>query len=320
MIFLYCGTGLTVILALFSLSRDFPYLRALSIAVLIGLGLSWWQHKNNKKVPHLKTVINVLLIILTVRALLPFFTRSKDILTGLIQAWIFFLILSTFSVYSKRNHYLIQTLSLGLILFSCFSQPKQPTVVLNYILAFFIVWMITLRGMSLLQDIKELGDFIHTKKWFTRELKIGAVFIFTVTIFTVPLYLSLPRFDVPIPFLSRIIEQKYSVSYTDFPRENLVSFLSPSEEKLTGSPEEDKAVKFKREGSEIFIAYSKQKKKPIFWHSPEEYENKLNELKEQIEQLNQNLEKIDKQLSEISQNKNILKSAKIKIFPRLRNQ
>ncbi|MGD9014911.1 MAG: transglutaminaseTgpA domain-containing protein, partial [Candidatus Omnitrophota bacterium] len=306
MLFLYIITALTVNLALFSLISSFPYLVLLSIVILPGLALSWWQQKNNKKIPHLKTLINILLVILAINALLPFFTQSSDILAGLIRTWACFLALSTFTVYSKRDYYIIQVLSLGLIIFSCFSETEKAIIPLVYILGFFIIWIIALRGMSLLEDIKGIKDSIQKKGWFSRELIIGAGFIGAVIFFTLPLYLLLPRFNLPIPFLSRIVEQKYGVSYIDFPRNKLVSFLSSSEEKLSEPEGKVKGTKIGRKSLEGRFELEK-KRKPVFFHSPQEYENRLEELKTQLERVTQEIERINQQLSEISEKENMPK-------------
>ena len=309
--FLYIITALTASLALFSLSIDFPYLPLLSIVILIGLGVSWWQQVNNKKILYLKNAVNLLLIILTVKALLPFFAQSSEILSGLIKTWAYFLALSTFTVYSKRDYYIIQTLSLGLVIFSCFSQAEKSTILLGYILGFFIIWIIGLRVISLLQYAKEIKEITQKKGWLLRELRIGTIFICVVIFLTLPIYLSLPRFSISLPILSRLIEQKYNLSYIDFPRNSLMSFLSPSEKKVTPFPgDSDGQISGigDETSPESLIDLDQETLKLEFWHYEsgiQGYENKLKELKAQIEQLSQEIEIINQQLSGISEDKNI---------------
>jgi|GEM_PF-5240818 len=304
MLFLYIITALTVILALFSLSNNFPYLALLGIIVLFGLRLSWWQQKVNKKIAHLKTAVNILLVILAINALLPFFTLSSDILDRLIMTWAYFLVLSTFTIYSRRDYYIIQALSLGLVVFSCFSETEKAVIPLGYILGFFIIWMIALRGMSLLEDVGKIKDTIQKKGWLSREVKIGAAFICITMFFTVPVYLFMPRLNIPIPLLSRIVEQKYGVSYIDFPRNSMISFLSPSEKELTESKRGGTRIKIGRESLKDHLDLDK-KRRPVFFHSPEEYENKLEELKDQVKRIDQEIERINQQLSQISEDENI---------------
>ncbi|MBU0549578.1 MAG: hypothetical protein KJ838_04605, partial [Candidatus Omnitrophica bacterium] len=310
MVFLYLLTFLITALSIFSLSNDFPSLRALVFFVLIGLSLSWWQQKNNKKIPHLQTAAHLVLIFITIKALIPFFIdKPFDILSGLIKTWVYFLILASFILYTKRNFYLLQFFSLGLVVFSCFSKTSQAIISLGYIMSFFILWILTLRSMSLLQDVKNIKDVVQTKRWMQRELIICITFIFLMIILAIPVYLSIPRLNLPVPLLFRLVKQKYALTYIDFPKDTLVSFLSPSQEQATEKKKGPEGTKLDPSALEGLINLSQEVIKPVFWHgpakSPEGYKTIITQLNEEIEELNKEIEKANSTLSEISENENL---------------
>ena len=263
MIILYAVTALTIILALFSIKTEPSFLAAAGITLLLGLITSGWQQKKKKKIPWLKSAVNLLLIALTISAFIPFFTKSSDILSGLIKTWVYFLVLATFTLYSKRDYYIIQGLSLGLVIFSCFSETRQAIIPLAYILGFFIIWIITLRRIRLIDDLQEV---LHKGSWLLREFQIISVFIAVVLLLSLPLYLTIPHFEIPIPMLSEALEQKYSRNYKDFPKDSLVSFLGLSEKKITDQPGQDQGSAPGGKESESHLQPARGTAKPTFLH------------------------------------------------------
>jgi len=194
-------------------------------------------------------------------------------------------------------------LSLGLITFSCFDQTTPPIILLSYILLFFIIWIIALRGISLSKDIKEIKEVLRPQKWLYRELKVGIVFLLLLIFLVIPIYLFIPHFNISVPFLPRFVEQKYAITYADFPRNRMLSFLSRSPEKLANK---EKISASKRgEKSELGLIEFPKVKKQVFWHSPQEYKNNLQELERKIEEIQTEITKIDKELQEISQEEKI---------------
>ncbi len=294
--------------ALLSLGNQFGDLRIFVAFTFIGFATSWWQQKRNQPLPNFKILLNLLFIGLTIRALLPFFiNQPTDILSGLIKTWIYFLILHTFTVLSKRDYYFLMLLSLGLIVFCCFSKETSEIYKLRYITLFFIVWILALRAISLLKDIKrEKEIYYHTQKWLPQELKIGVIFILGMFILVVPIFSIIPRFDIPFPFYP-LLEQKYSVSYADFPK-GLMSFFSPSKEKLK-EPEEEQveAGKIEQEAKERLIEPQGKRIKPLFWHSPEECKDMLQELNTQVKKTKEEIERINKILQELAKEQEIPK-------------
>ena len=113
--------------------------------------------------------------------------------------------------------------------------------------------------------------------------------------------------------MSPIIEQKYGKTYVDYPKDNLISFLGPSEKKITEFRGEGEGYRMSHDQSpESLIDLDEDVKKTEldFWHykhgtSVEEYENKLKELKTDIQRLNQEIENINQRISKISQEKDI---------------
>ena len=307
MLFIHVITGLLATVALLSLRDNFSNSSLFIAIALIGFLTSWWQLRRDKSIPHLKLILNIVFIALTIKVLSSLFIgQPSDILSGLRKTWVYLLILSTFIIYSKRDYYLIQVLSFVLIIFSCFNQTTPGIIVFRYILAFFIIWIIALRSIGLLKDVEERKKIFHPKKWFYRELTIGIIFILTVIILTVPLYLLIPHFNISLPFLPRLVEQKYTTVYADFPGKSPMSFLSRSLKKLTKSQGVKEEETSKESESEMeLINLQKTQTKPIFWHSPEEYENILQELESQIEKTQNELDRIDKELKEISQKEKI---------------
>ena len=307
MLFIHITISLLVTVTLLSLGGNFGDSRVFIAFALLGFATSWWQKKKNKSIPYLKIILNILFVVLTIKALLPFFFgEPSDILDGLIKTWIYFLILSTFTARSKRDYYLIQVFSFCLIIFSCFNQTATEKSLLSFLLPFFIIWIIALRGISLTRDIKEIRQVFWSKAWFLRELKIGIVFSLAMFILAVPISIFIPHFNIAIPFLPRFIEQKYSLTYVDFAGKSIVSYFGQSPEKLTDAKKRKLSDSKKSEESEkAFIHIKKLQARPLFWHSPREYQNIQLELEQQIKQIENEISQIDKQLEELSREKEI---------------
>jgi uncharacterized protein YukE len=306
MLSLHIVIGILVTVALLSLGNQFGDLRLFAAFTFIGFATSWWQQKRNKPLPNFKILLNLLFIGLTIRALLPFFiNQPTDILTGLIKTWIYFLILHTFTVLSKRDYYFLMVLSLGLIVFCCFSKETSEIYKLRYITLFFIVWILALRAINLLKDIKGKKEiYYQPQKWIPQELKIGAIFILGMFILVVPIFSIIPRFDIPFPFYP-LLEQKYSVSYADFPK-GLMSFFSPSKQKVEESEEEqDETRKIEWKAKEKLIEPQRKRIKPVFWHSPEEYEDMLQELNTQVKKTKKEIDRINEILQELAKEQEI---------------
>ena len=143
LLFTYIITGALTATAIISLGNNFGDARLYIAAMIIGLAVSWWQEKKEQPIPHLKLALNIIFILLTIKALLPFFLiQGKDVVAGLIRTWIYFLILSTFTLYTKRDFYLIQVLSFGLLVFSSFGHTAIRKYLLIQILVFFILWVL----------------------------------------------------------------------------------------------------------------------------------------------------------------------------------
>lgn len=163
--------------------------------------------------------------------------------------------------------------------------------------------------MSLLQDVKNIKDVVQTKRWMQRELIICITFIFLMIILAIPVYLSIPRLNLPVPLLFRLVKQKYALTYIDFPKDTLVSFLSPSQEQATEKKKGPEGTKLDPSALEGLINLSQEVIKPVFWHgpakSPEGYKTIITQLNEEIEELNKEIEKANSTLSEISENENL---------------
>ena len=308
MLFIHIIVCLLVTVALLSLRNNFGDSILFVIFTLIGFTTSWRQQKSDKPLPYLRIILNIIFIALIAKAFLPFFVNEpSDILGGLIKTWIYFLILFTFTISSKRDYYLVQVLAFGLVIFSCFDQTAPKRFLLNYIFTFFLIWIIILRAINLSKDINEIRQIFHSKSWLYSELKNGIIFMLTIIFLTVPLYSFIPRFNITLPFLPRFVKQKYTITYADFPGASLISFFGRNHEKMT-EKQKLKAKKTNKEAeSEMGIIYvQKDLLKPIFWQSPEEYESILQELKIHIEQIQNEIAEIDKELQDLSQEKNIL--------------
>ncbi|MFC1658272.1 transglutaminaseTgpA domain-containing protein, partial [Candidatus Omnitrophota bacterium] len=305
MVFLYTITGLILILALFSLSSYLPYyfVGLLCIFAITGLGLSWWQQKVDRKIPHLKTLVYAALVILFIQVSFHFFNKSSDILLNLITTWSCFLVLSAFIIYSKRDYYVIQALSLGLVVFSCFSGIEIAAIPLGYILGFFIIWIIGLRLMNLLLENREAKFLTQKKGWIFREFKIWAALICLVIFLALPLYVLLPRFEQTLPFISVILAKRYSTSYIDYPGKSMRSFFAPSEQTLGKLPGEDEGhFESPRESPEKMFGWDGEPAKETFQHSaPGKYEGELEELQEQVKRLNQVIKRAEEQIARINQ-------------------
>lgn len=309
MIFLYLSTAILAILGLTSFSGDFPLFKTLSVVAVLGLGVSWWQY-NYKQIPLFKTAVNILLIIIAIRGFLPFFIdQPSDILSRLIEVWAYFLTLSAFCVISKRDFYQIHVSSLGLVVFSCFSLTRPPLFALAYIMAFFIAWIVTLRGMSLLQDFKDTKELSYGTTQLHREAIISTVFIFLAILFAFPIYRAFPRFAVPIPFLQRFLEQRYAVYYADFPRGRLMQLLAPPERMPESKDAGEYGVKIdpREPAQEELIGERKERTPPTLWHAPEisglaDFKSNLDK---QIKELEQELQNTNRQLSQISREKDL---------------
>ncbi|MFH1338755.1 MAG: transglutaminaseTgpA domain-containing protein [Candidatus Omnitrophota bacterium] len=306
MLSLHIVIGILVTVALLSLGNQFGDLRLFAAFTFIGFATSWWQQKRNKPLPKFKIFLNLLFIGLTIRALLPFFiSQPTDILTGLLKTWIYFLILHTFTVLTKRDYYFLMVLSLGLIVFSCFSEETSEIYKLRYITLYFIIWIAALRVISLLKDVKEKKEiYYQSKQWILRELKIGAIFILGTFIIAVPIFSAIPRFDIPLPFYP-LVEQKYSVSYADFPK-GMMSFFSPVKQQLKEPEKEPTEIrKISRKAKERLIEVQETRTKPIFWHAPEDYEDILQELRDQVRKTRGEIDRINQTLEELSKKENI---------------
>ncbi|MFH1677994.1 MAG: hypothetical protein ABH914_00025 [Candidatus Omnitrophota bacterium] len=293
--------GLLTLTSLLSLHNDFGDSRLFIVFIIAGLTTSWRQQKRNKPIPYLKTILNIVFIAITIKALLPFFTANPtDILGGLIKTWIYFLILSTFNINTKRDYHIIQALSLGIIVFSCFNQTAPEITKLAYILLFFIIWIVALRGINLTKDIEGTEVIHYHKGWLYQEIKTGILFVFFIIILAVPIYMFIPHFNFTLPFFTRFVEQKTNIS-ADYPGSNIISFLDLSSEKISGRKKQKaKAQKIAPRAKTELIDIQKFRDKPLFWHSAKEYENKLRESTEKMEQTQSEISGIDQELQEIS--------------------
>ncbi len=288
MLFIHVITGLLIALSLLSLRTGFVSSSGFIAFSLLGLVTSWQQQKKNKSIPYLKILLNITFIALTIKALLPFFiNKPSDILEGLIKTWIYFLILSTFSIRSERDYYFIHISSLGLIIFSCLEKTTPGIILLNYILAFFIIWIIALRGLSLSKDTMRIKQALDHKKGFYREFKIIGVFLLATAIITLPIFLIIPRLDTSLPLFLHFVKQKNISTYTDFTGKSLISFFSPSNMKLSLSEVKKKESEvnginrnLKTKAGAIDLRGAKTR--PVFWHSDKETPSGQEKVKEKV--------------------------------------
>ena len=299
MLFTHLITGSLVIVALLATRSNFGSSGVYILFAILGLATSWRQRKSNKPLPYLRIILNIIFVILTIYALLPFFIKKPaDILSGLIKVWIYFVILTTFIVQTKRDYYLIQAFSAGLLVFSCFDQSVPGPIVLTFVLTFFIIWIIALRVIDLSKDAKEIKQTFHPKKWLYQEAKIGIVFFLAMILLTMPIYTIIPRFDIPLPYYP-LIEQKYSIAYADFLK-GLISFFSPVKETASKSLAGESSKISEKALGEL-LDTEEPIAKPVFWHSPEEYKNREKELEKRSKGTKKEIDNIDQELKSIAQ-------------------
>ncbi len=291
--FTYIVTGLLLAIGLLSLGNDFPYAPLYILFCSAGLALSFWQYKK-KPIPYLRIIANLILLALTVKALFPFFTGKpkSDVFSVLIATWIYFLILSTFIIYTKRDYYVIQGLALGLIVYACFYATHNPLLLLGYTAAFLVVWIMALRNISLFPESKEEKTIVYTAGDIWREVKLAAILFFAVLIISLPFYFWLPRFNIPLLPMDQLLSQRYSAIYTDFPKRGLVMYLSINpKDKMTKEKESEGETPSPTQGEtkEIQVEITPGVNKPVFWHSQEELEN-----------LQQKMKKTDQELKDLA--------------------
>lgn len=220
-------TGFLILLGLFSLGENLPFAALYTFFAFLGLGASYWQLKT-RPVPRLRTIINIIFFLLTLNAILPFFTLKikHDMFTMLINTWVYLLVLSTFIICGRRDYYITQGLALGLIIYACFYATNNPLALLGYSTGFLALWITALRSINLLPDEKSGEKITGGTMDVYREIKLGAMLFFAVLIIALPFYFLVPRFDIPLLPLDRILRQRYSAIYSDFPKRGLVAFLS----------------------------------------------------------------------------------------------
>jgi len=295
LIFTYIVTGLLVVLGLLSLGQDFVYTPLYILFSLLGLALSFWQQKK-KPIPYLRLATNVILVILTLKALFPLFVGKprQDMFTALITTWIYFLILSTFIIYTKRDYYIIQGLSLGLIVYACFYATRNPMPLLGYIAAFLVIWIMALRNINLFPESKGEKTILYSTGDIWREIKLGAILFLGVVIISLPFYFLLPRFNIPLLPMDRLLRQRYSVIYADFPKRGLVIFLSRNPRDVMTEQKESEGETpslAQKGGTQAQIDITPKVTKPIFWR----YEKDIEKIRKDIRKNEQNLEGIAKQ-------------------------
>lgn len=294
LLFTYIVTGLLVVLGLLPLGDDFPYTPLYIALALLGLGVSFWQQKK-RPIPYLRLIANIILVAFTVRALFPFFAGKPkyDMFTALIATWIYFLILSTYIIHTKRDYYIIQGLSLGLIVYACFYATHNPLSLLGYTAAFLVVWIMALRNINLFPEGKEEKTIFYTTRDIWREIKLGAILFFAVVIISLLFYFLLPRFNMPLLPMGQLLRQRYSAIYADFPKRGLVMFLSRNPKDIMTEKKElegktpSPTQKGVRQGQ---LDIRQNIKKPIFWRNLED-----------IEKIKQKIQKTDQELKDLAQ-------------------
>jgi hypothetical protein len=295
LIFTYVVTGLLIIIGLLSLGQDFVYTPFYILFSLLGLLLSFWQQKK-KPIPYLRLTTNIILVILTAKALFPFFIGrpKQDMFTILITTWIYFLILSAYIIYTKRDYYIIQGLSLGLIVYACFYATRNPLPLLGYTTAFLVIWIMALRNINLFPESKGEKTVSYSTGDIWREIKLGALLFLGVVIISLPFYFLLPRFNIPLLPMDRILKQRYSVIYADFPKRGLVIFLSRNPRDVMTEDREAEGETpslTQKGGTQSQIEISSKVTKPVFWHAQENMEK----IKRDIRKNKQKLENLAKQ-------------------------
>ncbi len=274
----YILTGLLIALAILSLGDSFSNPQIFLLIAAAGLGISWWQTEYNRRPIILKIAVNAAILAIAVTALLPFLNSEEgQLLKILIKAWVYVIVAFTFILYEKKDFYLIQVLSLGLIMLACSWPSISARMTLAIIIGFLAIWTMILRKINL---ASEKNSKLATSK---SNLKPSADFAFSIILAaiiiatTVPIYLAIPRIRTSSPvFIPR--NQNYSQNYADYPKDNIISFLSSSLDQLaTGINESEKNSDFTKEQPREKLLDPRDKDdKTDFWHSekPTETEEK----------------------------------------------
>lgn len=304
-LFTYIVTGLLIALGLLSLGKDLPYAPAYMAVAFLGLGLSFWQQKK-RTIPYLRLIINIILVVLTVKAIFPFFTGKpkQDMFTALIRTWVYFLILSTLIIYGPKDFYFIQGLCLGLIIYACFYATHNPMALLGYTSLFLIVWIMTLRTMNLLLEGKEQESILGYSGQVYREIKMALILFLVVLITALPFYFLIPRFDIPLIPVDRLLLQRYSAVYADFPKRGLVAFLSENPKDRTTQSKESggQTPGIDQNAAKGQINLAPKPTKPVFLQSAEitKIRHKIDNIDQQIKELaiKNNLPQLEKSIQE----------------------
>jgi hypothetical protein len=292
MIFTYAVTALLIAVSISVLGKEFPLAPLYILISFLGLGVSFWQQKK-QPVPYLRALANCIFLFLTVQALLPFFSPApkQDIFTALLKTWIYFLVISAFVICKKRDFYITQGLSLGLVIYACFYAVHNPLVLFNASVCFLGVWMMGLRALNLLPEGKKQAGAVSGIENIWREVKAGLILFLAVFVIAVPFYFLIPRINIPLLPLNSLLQQRYSAIYADFPKRGLVAFLSRAPQKMTPEKNaEGKTPAPSEEGTKPYLETSPEKTKPVFWES-----RALAMLKE-IEKTNQQLRDTKQQI------------------------
>ncbi len=276
-------TGLLIVLGLFPHGQDFPQWPLFALVCFVGLGASFLQQRS-RPVPHLTVVANVLFLILAVHGLLPFVAMKvkRDVFLALLETWMYFLVISTFLIYRKRQYYIIQCLCLGLVVFACFYASNNPFVLLADVTLFLIVWIMALRSVNFLPENIDQEHLLSGTSDLFREVKVGAVAFLAVVLASLPFYFLLPRLDIPLLPLDDLLKQRYSAIYADFPKRGLVAFLNKNPEKRHSEKAREKgnAAATDAVATQAVLEMAETAKKPILWVSQEEYDRMLKRLQE----------------------------------------
>ena len=289
MLLTYIVIALTVLLGLFSVGRDFPYTPLYALLALGGLSLSYYQFRT-KRLPFLNVIANIALVILTVRAIAPFFqaVRKQDMFLFLVETWIYFLIIQTAVIYAKRHYYIIQALALGLLIYACFFAANNPLNLLGYIVSFLICWIMGLRMIGFLPEHKDERSVVSGAADLYREFKLGSLIFLVALLVSLPFYFIFPRANIPLlpPDLEKLLHQRYSAIYADFPKRGLVKFLNKTPKDIYTNPTHPLPGKTPMPGKENAQDYqiqaSPEVKKPEFWHAIEGLREKIEKLKQDI--------------------------------------
>lgn len=306
LLFTYLVTALLVVLGLLSLGQDFTYTPLYIILAMLGLVASFWQQKK-QSLPYIRALANIILLVLTVKALFPFFVGKPkyDMFTALIATWIYFLIVSTYIIRIKRDFYIVQGLALGLIVYSCFYATHNPLRLLGYTTLFLVLWIMALRNINLFPDPKE-KTILYTARDIWREIKLGAILFVAIVILSLPFYFLLPRLNIPLLPMDQLLRQRYSAIYSDFPKRGLVVYLSRNPKDIMTEKRQSEGETpspTPQGGKQSQIELTPQVTKPIFWHAQEDIEKYRKRLKENEEKLEDiarkdNLDELKKAIQE----------------------